>query len=194
MENKKKSDKKNRIEEAACKQFMEKGVAHTTIDEIVKGADVAKGTFYLYFKDKKDLLSTIIVKRGSILLEEAMKFARQQKTDNFIDEIISITDYIITFFEQNKEILTLIEKNLSWSLLNQKISQEEDSGFQTFMDYWTTHPYMHSYSKSRSYHIMFIIIELVGTICYTSIIENQPDTMENLRPDLFFTIRQILSK
>ncbi|WP_324825546.1 TetR/AcrR family transcriptional regulator [Sinanaerobacter sp. ZZT-01] len=191
---KKKLDKKNRLEEAACKLFTEKGVSHTTVDEIARAADVAKGTFYLYFNDKKDLLSNIVIKRSITLLEQAIEAARIQNTDDFVDEIILITNYIITFFKQNKELLTLIEKNLSWSLIHQKINQEENGNFQILIDYWINHPYMSSYSMSRSYHIMFIIIELVGTICYTSIIENQPDTIDNLKQDLFFAIRQILRK
>ena len=34
-----------------------KGVKDTSIQEIVDGADVAKGTFYLYFKDKYEVMN-----------------------------------------------------------------------------------------------------------------------------------------
>ena len=39
--------------------FITKGINNTVIDDIVKKAGVAKGTFYLYFKDKYDLVNWI---------------------------------------------------------------------------------------------------------------------------------------
>ena len=42
--------------DAGQRCFIEKGFAATTIEEITRGAGVAKGTFYLYFESKEDLL------------------------------------------------------------------------------------------------------------------------------------------
>lgn len=44
------------IREAANKLFLSKGVDATTVDEICEKADISKGTFYLYFRRKEDLL------------------------------------------------------------------------------------------------------------------------------------------
>ncbi|MBC2884459.1 helix-turn-helix transcriptional regulator [Ochrobactrum sp. CM-21-5] len=41
---------------AAEALFLEKGFAATSVDEIVRHADVAKGTFYLHFRSKDDML------------------------------------------------------------------------------------------------------------------------------------------
>jgi AcrR family transcriptional regulator len=41
---------------AAERLFLKQGVGSTTIDQITSGADVAKGTFYLHFPSKEDLL------------------------------------------------------------------------------------------------------------------------------------------
>jgi AcrR family transcriptional regulator len=41
---------------AAQRLFIENGVAATTIDQIAAGAAIAKGTFYLYFSSKEDVL------------------------------------------------------------------------------------------------------------------------------------------
>ena len=45
--------------DAAQRLFLEQGVGPTTIEQITDGADVAKGTFYLYFKSKEDLRSAL---------------------------------------------------------------------------------------------------------------------------------------
>jgi AcrR family transcriptional regulator len=45
--------------DAAQRLFLRQGVGPTTIDQITAGADVAKGTFYLHFSSKEDLLSAL---------------------------------------------------------------------------------------------------------------------------------------
>ena len=44
---------------SAAKLFEAKGVRAVSIDDIVQGAGIAKGTFYLYFKTKDDLLARL---------------------------------------------------------------------------------------------------------------------------------------
>jgi AcrR family transcriptional regulator len=45
--------------DAAESLFLEHGVAPTTIEQITDGAGVAKGTFYLYFSSKEDILGAL---------------------------------------------------------------------------------------------------------------------------------------
>jgi AcrR family transcriptional regulator len=52
-------DKASEIIASAARLFREKGVKAVSVDEIVQGAGVAKGTFYLYFKTKDDLLEKL---------------------------------------------------------------------------------------------------------------------------------------
>ena len=44
---------------AAQQLFLQQGVASTTIEQITSTADVAKGTFYLYFSSKDDVLAAL---------------------------------------------------------------------------------------------------------------------------------------
>jgi AcrR family transcriptional regulator len=44
---------------AAQRLFIENGVPATTIDQIAAGAQIAKGTFYLYFSSKEDVLAAL---------------------------------------------------------------------------------------------------------------------------------------
>src|SRR2546422_4882957 len=44
------------LREAANRLFLERGVDATTVDAICAAAGVSKGTFYLYFHRKEDLL------------------------------------------------------------------------------------------------------------------------------------------
>ncbi|WP_456423539.1 TetR/AcrR family transcriptional regulator [Thermococcus sp.] len=50
---------RERLIESAMELFAKKGFDKTTVDEIVAKAGVAKGTFYLYFKSKDDLIKEL---------------------------------------------------------------------------------------------------------------------------------------
>ena len=55
----KKELKEKELYIAGYELFLKKGIEKTSIGEIVERAGVAKGTFYLYFKDKYDLLNKL---------------------------------------------------------------------------------------------------------------------------------------
>jgi AcrR family transcriptional regulator len=48
--------RREELMDAAQRLFLAQGVGSTTIDHITSGADIAKGTFYLHFSSKEDLL------------------------------------------------------------------------------------------------------------------------------------------
>lgn len=54
-----KEEKRCDIALAAITLFCEKGIQQTSIDQIAKSAGVAKGTIYLYFKNKEEIIFTI---------------------------------------------------------------------------------------------------------------------------------------
>jgi AcrR family transcriptional regulator len=53
-------EKKQRIKDAAIKLMSEKGYHSTSSNEIAKEAEVSIGTFYSYYKDKKDLYKELV--------------------------------------------------------------------------------------------------------------------------------------
>lgn len=54
-----KEEKRCAIARASIDLFCEKGIAQTSIDEIARSAGVAKGTVYLYFKNKEEIIFAI---------------------------------------------------------------------------------------------------------------------------------------
>ena len=64
--------KPKRILQAAVEVIAEKGLHDTTIDEIAQRAGVAKGTVYLYFKNKDSLLASLM-QVGLETFESAVK-------------------------------------------------------------------------------------------------------------------------
>jgi len=52
-------ERRDELMNAAQYLFLKQGVASTTIEQITLRAEVAKGTFYLYFSSKEDILTAL---------------------------------------------------------------------------------------------------------------------------------------
>jgi AcrR family transcriptional regulator len=52
-------ERRDELMNAAQELFLDQGVAPTTIERITAAAQVAKGTFYLYFKSKEDIVRAL---------------------------------------------------------------------------------------------------------------------------------------
>ena len=74
-------NKETRLLNTAFKLFTEKGIKDTSIQEIVDNADVGKGTFYLYFKDKYEIRDVLIAKKSHKLFIEALVDLRKTTID-----------------------------------------------------------------------------------------------------------------
>ena len=55
----KKAEKRERIEKTALDLFLEQGFDRASIEQVISGADIARGTFYLYYPDKLSLFQAI---------------------------------------------------------------------------------------------------------------------------------------
>lgn len=60
---------------AAKDLFEQQGYASTSVESIIKRAGVAKGTFYYYFKSKREILQALVVHVGQSMLEEMERVA-----------------------------------------------------------------------------------------------------------------------
>lgn len=53
-------ERRQEIIQVAHLLFKEKGYAHTSVELIIQTANIAKGTFYYYFKSKQEVLSAVV--------------------------------------------------------------------------------------------------------------------------------------
>ncbi|MCR2044152.1 TetR/AcrR family transcriptional regulator [Anaerosalibacter massiliensis] len=187
---KNKKQKENSLYDAAYHLFTTKGIHNTAISDIVKKAGVGKGTFYLYFKNKYDILDKIILDKSTYVLSEAIKQTKEKEFNNFEDELLYFIDYIIEYLRKDRLMLKLIHKNLSWGIFKKAYKDYEEiheiySMFQS--------GYKNS-SLSRDYigKVLFMILELTGSVCYSSIILEEPVGIDEMKPVLFQTIRKII--
>ena len=189
-----KKKKKDALFNTAFELFTTKGLTKTTISDIVNQAGVAKGTFYLYFKDKDELLEHLILQISRNIVTLAYEHTEQHRTENFTENVIIFVDYIITYFSSHQDSLSLIKRNFTWSMVQHSLEQEENDELrQQLLEQLQASPTSHNYSQRDLFNIVYMIVELCGSVCYTSIIEQVPDTIDHIKPLLYTMIRRILN-
>ena len=180
--------------EALCQSaydlFLNQGIAKTSIHDIVQKAGVAKGTFYLYFKDKYHIRDRLIARTAQKLFQNAYQALLSQDIPVFEDRVIFIVDYVLSELRKNLPVLKFMSKNLSWGIFSQALSQDDTAS------YWNADTFTrlllpeHSDIKLKNPDVMvFLIVELAGSSSFSTILENDPVSFEELKPYLYDSIR-----
>ena len=69
--------------DAASHLFLSRGIAATSVEQITERAAVAKGTFYLYFSSKEDVLAALAERYGDELLEPIKAAVAARRGDDW---------------------------------------------------------------------------------------------------------------
>jgi AcrR family transcriptional regulator len=190
-----KNEKENRLLETAFKLFTEKGIKNTSIQEIVDNAKVAKGTFYLYFKDKYEIRDILIAKKSEKLFSEALSKLRKNYIKDFSDQIIFIINYVIDELVKNPLLLKFISKNLSWGVYNEaiiKIYDKPESNEDGLYHLFLKGVEENNINLKNPKVTLFMIIELVSSTCFDSILYKNPLPIDEYKPFLYEVIRSLL--
>lgn len=105
--------KKERIEEAAIREFREYSFDASSINRIVENSDISKGSFYQYFEDKKDLYKHIM----SIIVEKKLEYMSPTMMNPFEYDFFTLLREIyksgLSFAMENPELLEIGNKLLA---------------------------------------------------------------------------------
>ncbi len=191
------NDKQNRLLDNAFKLFTQKGVKDTSIQEIVDNANVAKGTFYLYFKDKYEIRDILISKKSTKLFNNALKDLRKTDIKILSEQVVFIIDHVINALVKKPLLLKFISKNLSWGIYNQtvqKIYQENSNEENGVLQLFLKGIEENNIKLENPEVTLYMIIELVSSTCFNSILYNSPLPIENFKPFLYDTIRKLINE
>lgn len=188
-----KLEKKESLERAAYELFSETSFDSTSIDQIVRRANVAKGTFYLYFKDKNQILQSIVFKHSAGLFREALRKAEAAGLPNHIEKVVFLADYMIDYLRRHKPLLKIIAKNLSWSLLDRTVREAQYEDIRLILEQYTADMAAAGYGEEEAFRMLFMVIELISTVCYSAVILEQPAGLDEMKPLLFTAIRRMLA-
>jgi AcrR family transcriptional regulator len=65
-----KAQRRREILDAARREFFERGFHRPTVDDVASRAEVSKGTIYLYFESKEEILAHLLLEGLDLLLTE----------------------------------------------------------------------------------------------------------------------------
>lgn len=189
-----KNEKLNNLLDTAFELFTTKGMKHTSIQDIVEKAGVAKGTFYLYFKDKYELQDYLLARTSYKLFHNALKECENKRFERFDDKIIFIIDYILNELINRPSLINFIKKNLSLGLYSEKISnfiKDDELGIK---ELFLEEVKKRGINMPHPEITHFMIIELTGSTAFTSIVNQQPLPIEQYKPILYDTIRRLINE
>lgn len=103
--------KKDAIVQSAIQLFQTNGIERTKISDIVKEAQIAQGTFYLYFPSKLALMPAIAEEMVKILMK---RIKQEVKNEQNVDEkFINIVNSIFMVNKEFSEVLAMIYSGLA---------------------------------------------------------------------------------
>ena len=114
---------KERIRKAAASLMIRNGVRHTTIDAIVKSAMIPKGTFYLFYDTKEELLFEVLESEHEKM--ERSIFEQIAKVNPASITPDSATELIFSFYKMVDEhplLATISQEDIT--LISQRLPEE----------------------------------------------------------------------
>lgn len=192
IENKK--TKETKLLKSAFELFTQKDIQKVTVQEIVDAAGVAKGTFYLYFQDKFEIRDVLIRTEATHLFQKAHVELERNDIRGFEDSVIFLINQVLLELENNPVLLKFIERNLSWGIFRSHLEKAITDDTVNIVDDFNTRALENSYYFENPKVTLYIIIEMVGSSAYNSILYQEPLPIDEYKPYLFNAIRAILSQ
>ena len=128
------ADKRGRILRAAWKIMCRYGFAKTTVNEIASEAGIGKGTVYLYFDSKEDILIALVSETNSRILDNMERIASsglpagEKLQKMLLSRALEIYD-VVHANQHGEEIIAshkpAIVKSLGWFFRKQKKLYEQ---------------------------------------------------------------------
>ncbi len=187
-----KKQKRDSLLNTSLELFTSKGINQTSISDIVKNAGVAKGTFYLYFKDKYDIRNYLIAKKSNQLFRKAYAELLKEDLPSVEDKVIFMLRHILLELQKDYKLLAFIYKDLSWALFKEVVTDFSDDEEEDMVSIITEMFIESPVKYSDPEVMMFLIIEMVSSSGYSSIIYKQPAPLEELLPQLETAVRGLM--
>lgn len=101
-------DRRERIIANATELFAAKGYHGTTIDEIVQATGIAKGTFYVYFSSKEEILVEVIKRLIDNTLEKIDLKMEKKEGKDFVTRIEVKGQEMMNLYLERSELLYML--------------------------------------------------------------------------------------
>lgn len=188
----KKEEKRKKLLDAAYDLFTSTGVSNTTISMICDKAGIAKGTFYLYFSDKEDILRNLIRRVSFDVLKDAHDEAIKDKK-GFIDTVINMASYLIELFKNDRDALLVMKKDFIWPISEEEFNATKEPtmvGIRNAIDKYSKEI---GISEHQLLVRIYALLSMLCSVCYSSIIDGFPSDIDDLKNEIFEIIKRTLT-
>ena len=185
----KKQKKKAALMQAAYELFLKKGVPLTSVGDITARAAVAKGTFYLYFRDKEDILGAVSAAALRQLLEEGYMRMSAARTGSFTENLLTLSDAVAGMLLQNRPLFELIRRggrlpkpekgSALWGSLLRDLRQSPGGELA-------------GKSEEEVFRVLYCLMAMEMAVFSAAALRGEPEPPEKLRPVLQEIIRAAL--
>ena len=128
-------EKREKIEEAAINEFVAYSFDNSSINRIVKGGGIPKGSFYQYFEDKKDLYKHIM----SLIIAKKMEYLTPVLKNPFAHDFFVIVKEMyesgLSFAKENPDFVVIgnrLMSDRSHALFKEIIEDNMETSNQVF--------------------------------------------------------------
>ncbi len=187
-----KQAKRSKILDAASRLFLDGSFADTAIDDVVKLAGVAKGTFYLYFRDKYDLLDQIVVRRAAEILSEkcrALQALAAGQPMTASEQMIFLTDALLDYLQTHKKEAALLDKRFSICFAG---DTQQDGAFTEAVGYLTELVMCDGDTRAQAQRKLYLLGNMILYSACDATLGERPYPVDEIRPTLHAMIRRIL--
>ena len=136
----------------------------------------------------------MIAHKASQLFHNADEALAESGITDLTEEIIFIADHIINQFCEDKSLLLFISKNLSWGIFKSSLTNPSTDDEIDFYDIYSRILDRADYNLKDPEIMLFMIIELASSTCYSSILYEEPASIDVLKPYLYDSIRGIIKR
>ncbi|MGN1164393.1 MAG: TetR/AcrR family transcriptional regulator [Candidatus Ornithospirochaeta sp.] len=114
---------RERLRKTAGSLMLKNGIRHTTVDALAKGAMIPKGTFYLFYESKEELLFEVLEMEHKSLDEEILEKAGEIDPSSMgCDEAVSLVFSFFLAQEKHPLLAAITEEDVA--LLFQKLPED----------------------------------------------------------------------
>jgi len=188
-----KRQKRESLLDSAFSLFIDNGFTKTSISDIVSSAGVAKGTFYLYFKDKYDIRNHLITHKANQVFQAAYAdlLAHGEVTD-FEEQVLFMADHILDQLAANHNLVMLLSKHLSWGFFKNFLVVTPGRDAPAIYTIYESLLSKAGHTYRDPELMMYLILELLSGTSFNAILYEQPVPLAQLKPHLYETVKSIL--
>ena len=138
----------------------------------------------------------MIAQKSKKLFNDAFKALKKTNITDLTEQVIFIVDHVINALSKNTILLKFISKNLSWGVYNEtfnRIYEKEINSEDGIRNLFLKGIEENNISLKNPDVTLFMIIELVSSTCFNSILYKNPLPVEDFKPYLYETIRNLIN-